>query len=170
MSKKNACVLLYPNYQDARQAVEKLQRQNFNMKTVSIIGRGSAEQQQHFGTPATDEQVSFQNIPARLWKSLWELPGGALFFTLADFGALVAAGSIVALLMQEKEGMDINNRFTVLATALFNMGIPRESITQYEDAVRSEKILLTVNGIRSDVEQACHILHNETQRATVHIA
>jgi len=170
MSRKNACVLLYSSYQDARLAVEKLQAHSFNMKTVSIIARRSAKQQQFFGTPASDEQISFQNIPARLWKSLWELPGGALFFTLADFGALVAAGSIVALLMQEKKDMDINNGFTVLSTALFNMGIPRESISQYEDAVKAEKVLLTVNGIRSDVEQACQILHNETQRATVHIA
>ncbi len=140
------------------------------MKTVSIIGKGDASSQQHFGAPVTDEQVHFQNIAARLWNSLWNLPGGALFFTLEHFGQLVAAGSIVALLMQERNDMDINNSFTVLATALFNMGIPRDSIKQYEDAVKAEKILLTVNGIRSDVEQACHILHNETQQATVHIA
>lgn len=170
MSKKNACVLLYPNYQDARQAVEKLQTQNFNMKTVSIIGKGDASLQQHFGTSAIDKQVGFHNISARWRESLWNIPGGVLFFTLADFGALVAAGSIVALLMQEKNDMDINKGFTVLATALFNMGIPGESIKQYEEAVKAEKILLTVNGVRSDVEQACHILHNETQQATVHIA
>ncbi len=170
MSKKNACVLLYPSYQGARQAVEKLQAQSFNMKTVSIIGRAAASQQQLFGMPASDKKIYFQNIPARSWKSLWNLPGGALFFTLADFGSLIAAGSIVVLLTQEKEDMDINNRFTVLATALFNMGIPGENVKQYEDAVKTEKIMLTINGVRSDVEQACHILHNETQQATVHIA
>lgn len=170
MSKKNACVLLYLNYQGARQAVEKLQTRNFNMKTVSIIGKGDASLQPHFGKPVNDEPVHFQNIPARWRQSLWNIPGGALFFTLADFGSLVTAGSIVTLLMQEINNMDINNGFTVLATALFNMGIPRESIKQYEKSVQTEKILLTVNGERSDVEQACQILHNEKQQATVHIA
>ncbi len=170
MSKKNACVLLYPDYQDARQAVEKLQAHSFNMNTVSIIGRAKAELQPLFDEPADDEEIYFQNITAQSWKHLWKLPGGALFFTLADSGSLITAGSIVSLLTQEKENMDINNRFTVLATALFNMGVPGKNIKQYEDAIKAEKIMLTINGTRSEVEQACHILHNETQQATVHIA
>ena len=170
MSKKNACVLLYPDYQDARQAVEKLQAHSFNTNTVSIIGRAEAEQKPHFDAPAGGKKIYFQNITAQSWKHLWALPGGALFFTLADFGSLITAGSIVALLTQKEEDMDINNRFTVLATALFNMGVPGKNIKQYEDAVKAEKIMLTINGTRSEVEQACHILHNETQQATVHIA
>ena len=170
MSKNNACVLLYPDYQDARQAIEKLQAQGFNMKTVSIIGRTTANQQPLFGMPAGDKEIRFQNIVAQSWKNLWKLPGGALSFTLADFGSLIAAGSIVGLLTQEKKDMDINNRFTVLATALFDMGVPAGNIKQYEDAVKKQKIMLAINGARSDVERACHILHNEMQQATVHIA
>jgi len=170
MSRKNSCVLLYPNDQDTRRAVEKLQTQNFNMKSVSIIGKCSTDEEHQFEKIATNEQMLFQGIHASLRKNLWSQLGGALFFSLSDTGSLITAGAIVNLLKHEQKGIDIGNSFTVLGLALFNMGIPGDCVKRYEKAVKTGKFLLTVNGNRGDVEQACHLLHNETQQATVHIA
>lgn len=165
MSRKNTCVLIYSNYQDARQAVTILQAQNFNMNTVSIIGKAGANQSSEFAG-----QLQFHNYPQRLSKNLWAIPGGILFFKAEYSEALIAAGAIVKLLVLENQTIDINEGFTALATALFNMGIPLESIKQYENAVISDNVLLTVNGSIDAVELACRILHNKIQQMTVHIA
>lgn len=170
MSRKNTCVLLYPNDQQTRQAVKKLQTQDFNMKSVSIIGKYLADKKLHSVKLATDEPLNFQGLQASFQKSLWPQLGGALFFVLPDIGSLITAGAIIELLKQEQKDIDIGNDFTALGLALFNVGVPVDCIKQYESAVKKEKFLLIVNGTRNDVEQACQVLHSETQQATVHIA
>ena len=170
MFKKNTCVLLYSSPQAAEQGIEKLQIQAFNMKTVSILGKGSQNEEHTIGLYSSGEQLHFKGAQATFWESLWSRLNGASFFWLPDFGPLAAAGPIVSLLVEVQESIEVGGSFNVLVEALFSMGIPRDSIIDYEGAAKAGKIMLIVHGLRSDVERACYILHSETQQVAVHMA
>jgi len=72
------------------------------------------------------------------------------------------------LLVRGLEGVVIGGGFGVLGAALFDIGVPRGSIAEYEQAVGAEKFLLIVHNGEDSVERVCKILHGELQQVTVH--
>jgi len=156
MLEKNTCILLYTNYVDICQAIKKLQVENFNLSTVSIIGH------------VTDE--SNKSISCTPEIFCYELLGSGLLLELPVLGSLFAMGFIVELLINDKEGTDIQGQFNTLATTLFKIGVTEKSIRHYETEIESGKILLIINSKRDEVELSCEILHSEVQQATVHLA
>lgn len=170
MSKKNTCVLLYSSQQDAEQGIDKLQKQAFNMETLSIVGKGYHNEEHPIGLYTSGEQLRFKGAQATFWEHLSNQLSGAAFFWLPDFGPLAAAGPIVSLLAEGQESIEVGGGLSLLAVEFFSMGIPRDSISQYEKAIKLGKIMLIVHGMRSDVELACQILHSETQQVAVHMA
>lgn len=170
MPEKNTCILLYTTYEDVWQAVKKLQAQNFNLTAVSVVGNANDKEEQVVGVYTNDGNKHFQGTQAAFWQSLWEILDGELFFVTPELSSLFAAGAIVPLLVKEKDDIDIHGRFSALAATLFSMGVPANSIRQYEAEIKTGNILLIVNSKRADVERSCEILHSEMQQATVHLA
>jgi len=170
MSKKYTCVLLYSNHERAEQDTKLLQMRDFDMNTVSVVSRNHHDNTHALGLYATAGQIRFHGDHARFWESLWNTLNGAAFFWTADFDVLIAAGSIVHLLTQQRDDIDVGQHFSILGSALFSIGIPKNSIRQYEHSIQSENLLLIVHGQHDDVERACQLLHSKTQQVTVHMA
>jgi len=169
ITEKNTCILSYTSINDAVQAVRKLQVQNFNLASVSVVSHGDYPEKHTVGIYMKDGDIHFQGVQEKFWESLWQRLNDKLFLVLPDLGSLVAAGAIVRLLVKQHDDIDIHG-FSRLGIALFTMGVPGGSISQYEAAIKAGNILLIVNAKRSEVEHSCKILHNEKQRATVHLA
>ena len=56
-----------------------------------------------------------------------------------------------------------------LGGALFSIGIPKNSVLEYETEVKNGKLLLVANGTPEEVERAKDILHRtKGQTTTVH--
>lgn len=170
MSIKNTCVLLYSSQQNLERDVRTLQTHAFDMKAVSVVGKEPQNKTQVTGLYVSRGEVHYQGNKTPFWNDLWTHLNGAGFFSVPDVGVLLAAGSIALSLVKEYEGIDVGKGLSVLGFALFNIGIPIDSIRHYEKAVNSEKCLLIVHGLRSDVERACQLLHSSTQQVTVHMA
>lgn len=50
---------------------------------------------------------------------------------------------------------------SALAGAFASIGIPRDSVVRYEDAIKADKFLLVLPGTRSDAHVAEQVLWNE---------
>lgn len=170
MSKKNTCILLYTRLQNLEQGINTLQTHNFDMKSVSILGKGQTHKILAAKSCMTDEQASFQGRSIRSKNGLWSKLNDADFFLLHDFGEVVAAGPIVHLLTKGHEDTEVICGLSVPGQALFSIGIPIDSIRQYEKSVHTGKFLLIIHGSHDDVERACQLLHSKTQQVTVHMA
>ena len=58
---------------------------------------------------------------------------------------------------------------TALGAALYGMGIPKNSVLQYETQVKNGKLLLVAHGTPEEVERAKDLLDQaEANSATVH--
>ncbi len=170
MSKKNCCVSIYPTHQATERALSELQKAGIDLRQVSIASKGYHSEAHPIGFYNVGDRIRYWGRQGDFWADLWGLLSGAAFFWVPGFGPLAAAGPLVASLMCGLEGVAVGGGFSVFGAALYSMGIPRDSISQYEQAVKADQCLLIVHGERDAVEYACEILHSETQQVTVHRA
>lgn len=170
MTEKTACVSIYRTHQAATEAVDKLRAAGINLQQVSMVGQGYHGAEHPIGFYHTGEGIRYWGLQGAFWGGLWGLLTGAAFLWVPGFGPLAAAGPIAGLLVRGLEGVAVGGGFDVLAAALFDMGVPRHSVREYEQAVKAEQFLLIVHDGRGTVERASKALHDEMQQVTVHYA
>jgi len=170
INEKNACISIYTTHQATEHALGKLQTHGLSLRHVSILARGCLDVDHPIGIYTIDDRIHYCGLQAEFWAGLHNLLDKASFFWLPGYGPLAAVGHIVDLLLSDRQYITLHGGFSVLGSALFEMGVPRDSIVDYEQAIRSGRLLLIVHNGRDPVELACKILHSENQQVTVHYA
>ena len=171
MSTKNSCVAVYTKHQDAEQAIKDLERDGFDMKKLSIVGKGYQTEEHAIGYYNTGDRVKFWGKLGAFWGGLWGLLFGSAFFWIPGVGPLAVGGALVSTLVGGVEGAALTGGLTALGAALFSIGIPKNSIVKYEEAIRMDKFLLIVHGNHEEVTRASDILGvNKEAEVSVHIA
>ena len=164
----NCCVSIYARRLYLQQALTGLQQADFDLRYVSVVGKGCHAQALPMGFCHSGEQVRYFGNGSDFWENVWALLTDAACLWIPGNGSLAAAGHIVPLMVRGLQGVEINTGFSVAGEALYGTGVPRRSIHEYERAINAENYLLLVSGQRCEVERACDILHCETQQVTVH--
>jgi hypothetical protein len=90
---------------------------------------------------------------------------GAAFFWVPGFGQLLVAGPLVMWIVGSLEGAVVTGGITALGAGLYSIGIPKNSVMQYETEVKNGKLLLVAHGTADEVERARDILY-QTQATT----
>lgn len=170
MSQITTCISVYRSHQAAEQALVKLQAGYADLQQVSLVGKGCHNEAHPVGFYSVGGRSRYWGLQAAFWDGMSGRLNGAGIFWLPAFGALVASGPIVGLLVKGIEGGSPGGGFSVLGAALFSLGVPRQVIMQYESSVLAARFLLIVHGAREDAEQTCGILHDQSQQVTVHTA
>ncbi len=92
------------------------------------------------------------------WGGFWGLLFGSAFFAIPGIGPVLAAGPVVAWIVGALEGAALVGGVSAIGAGLYGMGIPKDSIVQYELALKTDKFLLLVHGAVSEVAKAREIL------------
>ena len=90
----------------------------------------------------------------RLWGLLF---GSALFF-IPGIGPLIVFGPLVGWLVGALEGAVVVGGLSALGAGLYSIGIPTDSIVEYETALKSDKFLVMAHGTAEEVATAKRIL------------
>ena len=69
-------------------------------------------------------------------------------------GPLLVAGPFVAALVGALESAAVVGGFSALGAALVSVGIPNNSIVQYEGCIKSGQFLMVAHGTPEEVERA----------------
>jgi hypothetical protein len=149
---------IYPTHEAASRAVEALQRAGFDMKTVSIIGKGSETEENAFGFYTTGERILTWGGRGAFWGSLWGVLFGSAFLFVPVVGPLVVMGPLVLAMAAGLEGAALGGTAGILAAALTSSGLPEESVATYETAIREGSYVVVTRGGSEAVSQARSIL------------
>lgn len=68
------------------------------------------------------------------------------------------ARPLVAWIVGGLEGATLVGGLSALGAGLFSIGIPKNSVVEYETAVKNDKFVLIVNGSAADVAKAKEVL------------
>jgi hypothetical protein len=99
------------------------------------------------------------------WGGFWGLLFGSAFFLIPGVGPLVMAGPIVGWIVGALEGAVVVGGLSALGAGLYSMGIPKDSVLQYETAVKSGKYILIAHGSDAETVHAREIISRTNPEA-----
>ena len=157
-NKESVAVATCATHTEAEQVVKELQQSGYDMKKLSIIGKDYHEEDKVVGYYNTGDSMKKWGGRGAFWGGLWGFIFGAGFFFIPGVGPIVMAGPIVSSLVGGLEGAAILGGFSALGAALWNVGIPKDSVLQYESELKADKFLVITHGTKADVDKARDIM------------
>jgi len=158
MSEQNAVVAIYASHVEAEAAVKELQRGGIDMHSLSIVGKDSHTDEHVVGYYNTGDRMKYWGKTGAFWGGFWGLLFGSAFFAIPGLGPVLVAGPLVAWIVGGLEGAAVVGGLGAIGAGLYGMGIPKDSIVQYELALKTDKFLLMVHDKASEVEKARNII------------
>jgi hypothetical protein len=158
MQNPNAVVAIYESHRDAEAAVKELQTAGFDMKKLSIVGKDYRSEEQVVGYYNTGDRVKYWGASGAFWGGFWGLLFGSAFFIIPGIGAVLMAGPLVAAVVGALESAAVVGGLSALGAGLYSLGIPKDSIINYETALRADKFLLVAHGTPEELARAKNIL------------
>ena len=170
MNEKNcSAVGLFRNHDDAEFAVKELQRSGFDMKKLSVVGRDFHTEENVIGYYNTGDRAVSWGKTGLFWGWIWGLLFGSAFFIIPGLGPIMIGGPLVSWLIGALETSVVLGGLTALGGALASIGIPKDSIVNYETALKASKFLLVAHGTVEEVNRAKSILiQAKAEEAHVH--
>jgi hypothetical protein len=150
-------IATYDSHDQVEDAVRELHRAGFNMKRLSIIGKGYHSEEHPIGFYTAGDRMKTWGGVGAFWGALWGMLFGAALFWIPGIGLLGAAGPFVHVLAGALEGAALLGGASVLGAALATIGVPRDSILKYERSLRADRYLLIVHGTREEIGMAREI-------------
>jgi hypothetical protein len=164
----NAAVALYPNHTAAEAAVKELQRSGFDLKKLSIVGKGYHTDEHVVGYYTTGDRMKYWGKIGAFWGGLWGFLVGAAFFAVPGIGPVLVAGPLVTWIVGALEGAVVVGGVSAIGAGLYSIGIPKDSILKYETAIKADNFVLVAHGTAEEVAKAKDILQT-TQPAQLDI-
>jgi hypothetical protein len=154
----NAVVGVYATLGEAEAAVRSLGDGGFPIQNVSVVAQDLTDDRRVHGY-VTVGDVARPAAGTGAWVGgLFGLLVGAAFLWVPGVGPLVVAGSLAAMLLGGVEGAVAGAAVSGLLGWLLGLGISREKILKYEEAVKAGKFLVVVHGPAEAIETAREIL------------
>jgi uncharacterized membrane protein len=158
MSNSNCVVAVFKSHIEAEAAINELNKSGFDLKKLSIIGRDYHKDEHMMGYYNAGDRMKYWGKLGAFWGGFWGLLFGPAFFLIPGVGPILFVGPIVSYIAGALEGAVTGGGFGALGAALYSIGIPNNSIIQYEKAVKSGKYVLIAHGSNMETIRAREIL------------
>ena len=159
IAKHDAVVAVFANHRDAETAVRKLASDGFDMTHFSIVGKGYHTDEKVVGFYTTGDRIKLWGKNGALWGGLWSLFFGGVFLTIPVIGHVMILGHLAAMVIAALEGAVLIGGLSALGAALFSIGIPKDSIIEYEEAVKVDNYLVVAHGTTEEMTKAKVVLN-----------
>ena len=158
MTEYNSCVAIFDTHDEAERAIALLEKAGFSMKSLSTIGRDYHSEVEVHGYYNTGDRAKFWGKTGAFWGSLWSVLFGSAFLFVPGLGPVVVGGPLVHAIIAGLEGPVSTGELGALGVALYSIGIPKESIIEYETALKADRFLLLAQGSPGEVRRVQEIL------------
>ena len=153
-------VAIYDSHIEAEAAVRKLQTSGIDLKKCSIAGRENQSGEHVIGYyQAGDRPAAWGKIGA-FWGGLWGLLSGSGIFLIPGIGPVLVGGTLVSAIVGALEGAAIGGGLSALGAGFYNIGIPSETIVDYETAIKGDRYVVIVHGSSTEVATAKVVLES----------
>ncbi len=151
---KNAVVAVYDTHLEAEAAVRHLQKSGTDMRTLSIVGKDFHTEEDVVGYYTTGDRMQAWGKTGAFWGGLWGFLFGSAFFFVPGIGPLLVAGPLVGWIVGGLEGAAVVGGLSALGAGLYSIGIPQESVLEYETHIKAGKFVIISHGSPDEVTAA----------------
>ena len=158
MLQNESVIAVFSDHQEADAAVKKLAHGGVAIENLSVIGKGYHSEEKVVGFYHAGDRIKFWGKRGAFWGSLWGMFVGGVSLTIPVVGHVMILGYLAAIVVSAVEGAIMVGGLSALGAALYSAGIPRDSIVQYEQAVKADGFLVIVHGAAEELTRAKAIL------------
>lgn len=157
MPSDRTLIAVFSDHSAADAAIKSLVEAGFSTQSLSVVGKGSRSGENTLFHGIGD-RLKFWGSRSAFWGALWGLFFGGLFVAFPELGIVVVLGYLAATTISAVESESLVGGFGTLGTSLNTVGIPVESASRYETAVKADGFLVMAHGTSDEVEHAGSIL------------
>jgi uncharacterized membrane protein len=154
----DVAVALYDQHTQAENAVKTLQRAGFDMKKISIIGKDYETEEHVVGFLNAGDRAKIFGKYGAFWGGLIGVLFGSALMFVPVVGHIIVLGPVAAMLFSGLQGAAVVGGVSALVGALMSIGIPKDSVLQYETALKANKFILMVHGDGQEIARARDVL------------
>src|SRR5579863_2101819 len=154
MENVDTTIAVFSDHQAAEAAVKRLTSAGFEMKNLSVVGKGYHTEEKVVGFYNMGDRVKFWGTRGAFWGGLWGLFFGGLFLTIPVVGHVVVLGYLAGMAITAVENAIVVGGLSALGAALYSIGVPKDSVIKYEGALKADGFLVMA-----------HVTADETTRA-----
>jgi hypothetical protein len=154
MEKKNSPVYVFNTHVEAEAAIRSLGKSGFDMKKLSLVGKGYHSEEQPIGFYTTGDKIKTWGGMGAFWGGIWGMLFAPAVFFLPGLGLVALAGPVVAVLVSALEGAVVVGGISALGAALTSIGVPKDEVIKYETALKADKYVVIVHGNADDLAKA----------------
>jgi hypothetical protein len=158
MANPDTIIAVYEAHPGAESAIKELTAAGFTMKQLSVIGKGYHTEENVVGFYNTGDRVKFWGERGAFWGGLWGLFFGGLFLSIPIIGHVVVLGYLASMVISGVETAVLVGGMSAIGAAIYGLGIPKDSVIQYETELKADKFLLLVHGTPEEATRARAIL------------
>jgi hypothetical protein len=158
MTTTDSTIAVFSDHAAAEAAIKKLAATGFQLKNLSIVGKGYHTDEKAVGFYNIGERVTFWGTRGAVWGGLWSLFFGGLFLTIPAVGGVIVLGALATIIIGAIEGAVLTGGAGALAAALYSLGVPKDSVVTYEAAIKADGFLVMAHGSAGEIANARAIL------------
>ncbi len=162
MTDEKTIVAVYREHTAAETAIRKIAESGLDMKNFTIVGKGYHTEETSVGFYSTGDRVRFWGSRGAYWGGLWGLLFGGLMLTVPVIGPVMVLGSLAAAVFTAIaggiEGAVVVGGLGAIGAALFSIGVPHNSVLDYETALKADGFLIVAHGSMVEMERARTLL------------
>jgi uncharacterized membrane protein len=155
---QSATVAVYATHEEADAAIKSLQKAGFDMKKLSIVGKDFRTMEHAVGYYNTGDRVKFWGKTGAFWGGLVGILFSSAFLVIPVVGHIIVLGPLVSAIIGGLEGAAVGGSTSALFAALVGLGIPKDSVIQYENEVKAGRFLVLAQGTPEEVNRAKGLL------------
>lgn len=160
MEKTTTPCYVFNTHMEAEEAIQLLGSSGFDVKTLSLIGKGYHTEEHPLGFYTAGDRIRSWGGTGAFWGGIWGLLLAPAVFFMPGFGLVAMAGPFVAALVGALEGAVVVGGVSALGAALAQLGVPKDHVIKYETAIKMDKYVLMVHGSADEAEKARAVLAN----------
>lgn len=158
MANNDAAVDVCNTHAEAEHVIRQLQKAGFDIKKLSIVGKNQHDEKQIAGYYNTGDQMKHWGKSGAFWGGVWGMLSGSAFFFVPEIGPILVAGPLAAAIVGALEQTVAVGGLNAFGVGLYNLGIPQNSITAHEAALKQGKFLVIAHGTTEEVAKARDVL------------
>src|SRR6202522_3333351 len=154
MSGTNSVVSIYDTHEQAEKAIKELQEAGVDMKSLSIAAKDTHTDEHVVGYYNAGDRMKYWGKVGAFWGGFWGLLFGSAAFAIPGLGPILVAGPLVAWIIAGLEGAAVVGGVSAVGAGLVSIGIPKDSILEYEIAIKTDRFLLLADGTAEEAARA----------------
>jgi hypothetical protein len=165
MENNDTVIAVFADHPAAETAIKQLTAAGFDMKNLSVVGKGYHTDEKVVGFYNTGDRIKFWGTRGAFWGGFWGLFLGGLFVAVPVVGQVVVLGYLASIVIAAIENAVIVGGISALAAALYSIGVPKDSVIQYETALKTDSFLVMAHGPAAEIARAKTILGTSSPTA-----